>query len=231
MDYDVGAIDAALSAAEGNREIAGLAMDLTTEQVQSRIYASPYLRSRWTKAEPLRLETRVFDAPPAPKSIKAQIQLSKEVASEDARFADGFSSLGMMPDEVKFATSLQAFHRENISNCVGLFSGGISAIGVRLMILKMKLSDRLSSEDFVVMSEEPGKIDWDASREREKSTWENFHRCCQSLVEMSAVAQNGAAIRAKIDMWKKQAVKPKGKQSYGPTDTKIINNGVMAVNQ
>jgi len=214
------AADTALTAANGNFAIAAEALGMDEKALRQRVTQNHFLAARWrrvkdepapTQEQTLARTSPVTTTPIAPV-LQSEAILAAQIAKEDAKFKKGLSGLGFNSEELEYATKLQSFYGEHYSKCGDVLRGGLTVVGVRVMLLAQNVHDRIITAPVIA------KLTGD---ERDKALIEQrmlfsqFHRLCENLIKMSEAADNSSVIRAKIDLWKQQAKDAQSKPKPG----------------
>jgi hypothetical protein len=196
-------VNAALEAAKGDREIAALGLEMDPVTLKEFINNNKVLRARWANSkknvapDPTKLvaRTAITKLEPGAPSPEEQ-KLALVTQHEDAKFKAGFEKFGFTAEDVDFAQSLQQFAGKNFAKVVDFATGGMTYTLMQVMKKIKMLADILEN------AEEPKDEIMVAINQ---GTWANFHKLCELQIKMTETAANGAAIRAKVELWKKQA--------------------------
>lgn len=197
-------INAALEAADGDREVAALALVMDPLELKNAINNSKDLRLRWMKSkrnkapDPAKAISRTSIAPKqiAGGPSQDEMKLAYAMQQEDAKFKSGFEKFGFTAEDVDWAQSLQQFAGRNFAKVVDFATGGMTYTLMQVMKKIKMLAEVLERDEFA--EDEIGIA-------QSLNTWANFHKLCELQIKMTETAANGAAIRAKVELWKKQA--------------------------
>lgn len=204
MTEEQARINAALEAANGDRELAALSLGMDPTLLKNMINGNKVLRARWTNSkrnlppDPTKAISRrsvtkdVVPGGPSPEEMK----LALVTQQEDAKFKSGFEKFGFNSEDVDWAQSLQQFSGQNFTKIVDFATGGMTYTLMQVMKKIKMLASILADDEFG--EDEIGEA-------KRQNAWANFHKLCELQIKMTATAANGAAIRAKVELWKKQA--------------------------
>lgn len=211
-------VDQLLTEHHGNRKAVATAMGWTAAKLCSVIFESPDLRFKWSTSHDVGRKMLSAAKTISRKSSAippSDLEKAVAVQEEDDKFRNGLAGLNLPEEEFEYAAKLQKLHRHHFVGIGDMIHGGMAHASIKVMMKINELSDRLK-QGFA--GEDP--------LSEERMCWESFHRACENLIKFSEAAQNGALIRARIEVLKKQTqegARSRGKPGFAPQTAPAIN--------
>lgn len=211
-DAEIVKIHSALTAANGDRDVAAAALNIDRRQLTQIIHGIASLKRAWGQPKSLNLPVAI----PVPQPV-SQETFEELERKNDEQF-ENLLAKTLNPGEMETSRSLSKMFGRHLGQCANL-------VGGTLIERAMKLKDAIADAEKRV---EQGFVGETAAMEL-KSTYEFITNGNNTLISIMETINKSAMARAKLREMEqaKNGARPNGKPGFGPKMANVVQNAAV----